>query len=128
MDGDAFENQWEASHLAKTAAKTRNPTDCGCFGLQRLILLTSHFCSQKYFHLPDGARKGIGYPDNGDQSMVQLMLGNISRITDRYGRESYTANELVATLRSLLNTALPERLLTLDHLAYDVRDYLLIVL
>lgn len=57
-----------------------------------------------FLRLPDGGASGDGFPATGNKSLKKLKLGTIPNITSVDGTTTYTWNELLTTIYSIINT------------------------
>ena len=70
---------------------------------------------QLYMRLPDGNVDGSGFPSDNNESLLKLWNGTISTIHPIDGSPGYTAQGLVSTLTSLMNTFQPTMIRTQDY-------------
>jgi LmbE family N-acetylglucosaminyl deacetylase len=63
-------------------------------------------------HLPDGNLRGQGFQDMNYESLARLEAGRIPVINSVDNQSSYTSDQLVSALASLLNTYRPSEIRT----------------
>ena len=65
--------------------------------------------------LPDGDMRGEGFSSNNSESLTRLRNANIATIHSLDGKSSYTKQDLVKTITSLLNLYQPAEIHTQDY-------------
>ncbi|KAL4738205.1 putative deacetylase LmbE-like domain-containing protein [Aspergillus similis] len=81
--------------------------------------------SLAFTHIPDGSMDGNGFPATGQESLEKLWKGAIARIrtVDASGT-TYSRDELVDSLRQIIDSFAPDSLNSLDYLhAYGSGDH-----
>ena len=73
---------------------------------------------QLFLRLPDGNTDGSGFPAYNYQSLLKLWNGTITTMNPVDGSPGYTAQSLVNTLVSLMNTFQPSIIRTQDYAGY----------
>ncbi|QMW47803.1 hypothetical protein G4B11_011321 [Aspergillus flavus] len=77
-----------------------------------------------FLQLPDGNGYGNGFPSTGSVSLQQLWQSEISSIQTVNGSTSYTSDELLDTLATLMSDFNPDRINTQDYAhAYGDNDH-----
>jgi LmbE family N-acetylglucosaminyl deacetylase len=71
-----------------------------------------------FLRLPDGNFDGSGFASNNHESLLKLWTGVIGTIHPVDGSPGYTAQDLVNTLTSLMNTFQPSIIRTQDYAGY----------
>lgn len=72
--------------------------------------------SLAFIRLPDGGGDGSGFGADANQSLKKLWNGDISTISAVDGSSSYTKQQLVDTILSLMTAAQPAQIATLNYL------------
>jgi LmbE family N-acetylglucosaminyl deacetylase len=65
-----------------------------------------------FLHLPDGNIHGEGFPSTGAESLAKLLAGEIPVIHTVDNKATYTKDQLVAVLSSIMKTDVPDRVRT----------------
>jgi LmbE family N-acetylglucosaminyl deacetylase len=73
---------------------------------------------QLFLRLPDGNTDGSGFASDNNESLLKLWTGVIGTIHPVDGSPGYTAQGLVSTLTSLMNTFRPSIIRTQDYAGY----------
>jgi LmbE family N-acetylglucosaminyl deacetylase len=68
-----------------------------------------------FLRLPDGNLRGTGFPETGYQSLVALESGQISSIHSVDGASTYTSDQLVYGLTTLMNIYNPSKINTQNY-------------
>ncbi|HSX39747.1 MAG TPA: PIG-L family deacetylase [Candidatus Saccharimonadales bacterium] len=74
-----------------------------------------------FFKLPDGQSDGSGFSNNNYESLQKLWLGQINSLHSVDGSTSYTKQDLINSITSLMNTYHPDEINTQNY--KDAYDY-----
>ncbi|KAB8070670.1 putative deacetylase LmbE-like domain-containing protein [Aspergillus leporis] len=132
--GNVSSGYWEQRQAGSQAAYAQmadvedawTQSDAGIFGknIPLFTLRGKPEISLAFLQLPDGNIGGDGFPNTGGASLEKLWQLEIGSIQTVNGSTSYTSDELVDTLVSLMNNFQPDRINTLDYVhAYGGGDH-----
>ncbi|KAB8239304.1 PIG-L family deacetylase [Aspergillus alliaceus] len=126
--GDAGETStgyWEQRQAGSQAAYAQmanvdnawTQSDAGIHGknIPLFTLNGNPDISLAFLQLPDGNLGGNGFPNTGSASLQKLWQSEISSIQAVNGSTSYTSDELLNALATLMSDFQPDRVNTLDY-------------
>ncbi|OGM41084.1 F5/8 type C domain protein [Aspergillus bombycis] len=129
--GEASTGYWEQRQAGSQAAYAQmadvsdiwTQSDAGINGknIPAFTLDGNPDISLVFLQLPDGNLGGNGFPNTGSVSLQRLWQSEISSIQTVNGSTSYTSDELLDTLATLMSDFNPDRINTLDY-AHEYGD------
>ena len=123
--GEVSTGYWEQRQAGSQAAYAQmadvsdiwTQSDAGIDGknIPAFTLAGNPDISLVFLQLPDGNGVGDGFPNTGSASLQKLWQSEISSIQTVNGSTSYTNDELIDTLASLMSDFSPDRINTQDY-------------
>ncbi|KAF5860718.1 hypothetical protein ETB97_001225 [Aspergillus alliaceus] len=123
--GETFTGYWEQRQAGSQAAYAQMAnvdnvwmqSDAGIHGknIPLFTLNGNPDISLAFLQLPDGNLGGNGFPNTGSASLQKLWQSEISSIQAVNGSTSYTSDELLNVLATLMSDFQPDRVNTLDY-------------
>ncbi|GAB1197734.1 hypothetical protein APSETT444_007037 [Aspergillus pseudonomiae] len=123
--GEVSTGYWEQRQAGSQAAYAQmadvsdiwTQSDAGIDGknIPAFTLAGNPDISLVFLQLPDGNGVGDGFPSTGSASLQKLWQSEISSIQTVNGSTSYTNDELIDTLASLMSDFSPDRINTQDY-------------
>lgn len=130
-DGNKGTSYWQSRESGAKAAYAKmkglsnwSTADAGISGHKMPVASLGSSVRLVFMRLPDGGTSGSGFSNNSDQSLQKLWQNNISSIKAVDGSSSYSRQELIDVLASLMTKYKPDQIHTLNYSeGFDGRDH-----